>query len=79
MATDTIIDPARIVTARGSDLGDFRLGLVRYEADKWGRVIAALDEGRTILVAPVDGSDVFDLLVADGSEFDVLPVASDCF
>lgn len=77
MATDTIIDPARIVTVRGRDLGNHRLGLIRYETETWGRIITAFDEGRTILVVPVDGSDAFDLPVTDGSEFDILPVASD--
>ena len=77
MATNTLIDPDRVVTAGGRDLGNYRLGLVRYESEKWGRIITALDAGRTILVAPVDGSHAFDLSVTDDSKFDVLPVASD--
>ncbi|WP_143547087.1 hypothetical protein [Rhodococcus sp. 05-2255-1e] len=77
MATNTIIDPARIVTVRGRDLGKYRLGLVRYETEKWGRIIAAQDDGRTVLVAPVDGADAFDMTAAEAAEFDVLPVASD--
>ncbi|OZE22148.1 hypothetical protein CH262_18935 [Rhodococcus sp. 05-2255-1e] len=77
MAPNTIIDPARIVTVRGRELGKYRLGHVRYETEKWGRIIAALDEGRPVLVAPVDGADGFDLAVAEAAEFDVLPVVSD--
>lgn len=77
MTTNTLIDPARIVTAHGPELGNYRLGLVRYESEKWGRIITALNAGWTILVAPGDGSSAFDLSVTDDSKFDVLPVASD--
>jgi hypothetical protein len=76
MTTNTRINPARVVTGRGRDLRNYRLGLVRYESEKWGRIITALDAGRTILVAPVDGSDPFDLAVTDDAEFDVYPVVS---
>lgn len=77
MVTNTIIDPTRVLTARGHDLGNYRFGLARYGPEKWGRIITALDAGRTILVAPVDGSDTFDLAVTDDAEFCVLPVTSD--
>jgi hypothetical protein len=77
MATNMLIDPARVVTARGRHLGNYRFGLVRYEPEKWGRIITAPDEGQTILVAPIDGSDAFDLSVIRDAEFDVLPVTSD--
>jgi hypothetical protein len=77
MATNTLVDPARVVTARGRDLGNYCFGLVRYQSEKWGRIITALDAGRTILVAPVDDADAFDLSVTDDSKFDVLPVTAD--
>ncbi|OZF26035.1 hypothetical protein CH295_25695 [Rhodococcus sp. 14-2483-1-2] len=77
MFTNTLVDPARVVTAGGCDLGNYRLGLVRDESERWGRIITALDAGWTILVAPVDGSDAFDLSVTSDSEFDVYPVVSE--
>ena len=77
MASNMIIDPARLVTVQGRDLGKYRLSLVRYETKQWGRIIAALDEGRSVLVAPVDGADEFDMAVTEAAEFDVLPVVSD--